>query len=96
MEDISKQFNIDKSKGNEFFYEQTKIDESLFLSTILVNQAEVKLEKQQQNILIQKIANLVGTGEDTTSFKRAIDRIDKRKLDEIGTGRTREKPINLI
>ena len=96
MEDISKQFNIDKNKGNEFFYEQTKIDESLFSSTILVNQAEVKLEKQQQNILIQKIANLVGTGEDTTSFKRAIDRIDKRKLDEIGTERTREKPINLI
>ena len=31
MEDISKEFNIDKNKGNEFFYEQTKIDEDLFL-----------------------------------------------------------------
>ena len=39
-----------------------------------------KLEKQEQNILIQKIANLVGTGEDNVSFKRAIDRIDRRKL----------------
>ena len=36
-EDISKTFNIDKSKGNEFFYEQTKMDEKLFLSTIVVN-----------------------------------------------------------
>ena len=96
MEDISKQFNIDKAKGNEFFYEQTKIDEQLFLSTILVNQEEVKLGKQDQNILIQKIANLVGTGEDNVSFKRAIDRIDRRRLDEIGTERSREKPINLI
>ena len=48
------------------------------------------------NFLIQKVANLVGTGEDNVSFKRAIDRIDRRKLDEIGTKKTREKPINLI
>ena len=96
MEDISKEFNIDKSKGNEFFYEQTKVDEALFLSTIFVNQQEVKLEKQDQNVLIQKIANLVGTGEDNVSFKRAIDRINRRVLDEIGTERSREKPINII
>lgn len=96
MEDISKEFNIDKNRGNEFFYEQTNVDESLFLSTILVNQQEVKLEKQEQNVLIQKIANLVGTGEDNVSFKRAIDRIDRRRLDEIGTERSREKPINII
>ena len=96
MEDISKEFNIDKSKGNEFFYEQTKIDEELFLSTIVVNQQEVKLEKQEQNILIQKIANLVGTGDDNVSYKRAIDRINRRQLDEIGTERSREKPINII
>ncbi len=96
MEDISKEFNIDKSKGNEFFYEQTKVDEALFNSTVLVNQQEVKLEKQAQTILIQKIANLVGTGEDNVSFKRAMDRIDRRKLGEIGTERSREKPINII
>ena len=96
MEDISKQFNIDKTKGNEFFYEQTKIDENLFTSTILVNQQEVKLENKEQTMLIQKIANLVGTGEDNVSYKRAIDRINRRQLEEIGTERSREKPINLI
>ena len=96
MEDISKQFNIDKTKGNEFFYEQTKIDENLFTSTILVNQQEVKLENKEQTMLIQKIANLVGTGEDNVSYKRAIDRINRRQLEEIGTERSRGKPINLI
>lgn len=95
-EDISKDFNIDKTKGNEFFTEQTKIDEDLFLSTILSNQQEVKLEKSEQNILIQKIANLVGTGEDNVSYKRAIDRINRRQLDEIGTERSREKPLNIL
>ncbi len=96
MEDISKEFSIDKTKGNEFFYEQTKVDEDLFLSTLVVNQQEVKLHKQEQNVLIQKIANLVGTGEDNVSYKRAIDRLNRRQLDEVGTQKSREKPINVI
>ena len=95
-EDISKEFNIDKAKGNEFFYEQTKVDEELFLSTVLVGQQEVKLGKQEQGILVQKIANLVGTGDDNVSYKIAIDRINRRQLDEIGTERSREKPINSV
>ncbi len=96
MEDISKEFSIDKTKGNEFFYEQTKVDEDLFLSTLVVNQQEVKLHKQEQNVLIQKIANLVGTGEDNVSYKRAMDRLNRRQLDEVGTQKSREKPINLV
>ncbi len=95
-EEITKQFNVDKNKGSEFFYEQTKVDEALFLSSVVVNQQEVTLQTQEQSILIQKIANLVGTGDDNVSFKRAIDRINRRQLEEIGTERSREKPINLI
>lgn len=96
LEDISKEFNIDKNEGNQFFYEQTKVEKELFLSTIVVNQQEVELEKQKQNVLIQKIANLVGTGEDKVSYKKAIDRINRRILEEIGTEKSREKPINII
>ena len=95
-EDISNKFNIDKSLGNQFFYEQTKVDEDLFLSTVVSNQQEVKLGKTEQGVLIQKIANLVGTGDDNTSFRIAMDRINRRQLDEIGTSRSREKPINII
>lgn len=96
MEEVSKEFNIDKNKGNEFFYEQTKIDEDLFLSTLAINQSEVKLESQAQNFLIQKIANLAQTGDDSISFKRVIDRINRRQLDEVGSERSREKPINVV
>ena len=96
MEDISKNFSINKSTGNEFFYEQTKIDEELFLSTLVVNQQEIKLQKQEQNVLIQKIANLIGTGEDNVSYKRAIDRLNKKQLEEVGTQKSREKRINIV
>ena len=94
-EDVSKEFNIDKTNGNQFFYEQTKVDEDLFLSTMVVGQKEVELESKQQSMLVQKIANLVGTGEDNVSFKRAIDRINRRQLNEVGTSNSREKPINV-
>ncbi|MBR1653749.1 MAG: AAA family ATPase [Clostridia bacterium] len=95
MEDISKQFTIDKSLGNQFFYEQTKVDEQAFLSTIASMQQEVKLDKNSQNSLIQRMANLAGTGEDNVSYKKAIDKLYKKQLDEVGTYRSTGKPINI-
>lgn len=95
-EDISKEFSIDKTKGNQFFYEQTQMEEELFLSTLVSQQQEVKLEKTEENRLLQRIANLVGTGEDNVSYQKAVDRINRRQLEEIGTERSREKPINVL
>ncbi len=96
MEDISKEFNIDKTKGNEFFIEQTGVDEELFKSTFLTEQQEVKLSDNNQHMLIQKISNLVGTGEDNVSYRIAMDRLKRKQLDEVGTERSREKPINIL
>ena len=58
-------------------------------------QQEVKLNKQDQNVYIQKIANLAGTGDDGVSYKKAIDKLNKKQLDEIGTDRSSGKPINI-
>lgn len=95
LEDISKKFNIDKTTGNEFFFEQTKVDEFTFLTSIVSMQQEVKLNKQDQNVYLQKIANLAGTGDDGVSYKKAIDKLNKKQLDEIGTDRSSGKPINI-
>ena len=95
-EDIVKEFNIDKNKGSEFFYEQTQISEDMFLATSVAMQQEVKIGKNEQNILIQKISNLLETGEDNISYKKAVDKLNKMQLDKIGTERSREKPINII
>ena len=95
-EDISKEFNIDKNRGSEFFFEQTQISEDMFLATSIAMQQEVKIEKGSQNILIQKISNLVETGEDNISYKKAIEKLNKIQLEKVGTDRSREKPINII
>lgn len=95
LEDVSKNYSIDKNLGNQFFYEQTKVDEETFLSTIASMQQEVKLERNSQNVLIQKMANIAGTGEDNVSYKKAMDKLYKKQLDEIGTYRSQGKPINI-
>ncbi len=96
LNDISKEFTIDRTNGNQFFTEQTKIDEGTFLSTLVSMQQEVKLGKQEQNTLLQKLANLAGTGEDNVSYKKAIEKINKRQIEEIGTLRSQGRPINIV
>lgn len=96
LEDVSGQFNIDKKDGSKFFYDQTKVDEDMFSSTVLSMQQEVKLSKSDQNVLVQKVANLAASGEDTISYKRALDRLNRSQLEEVGTERSQEKPINKI
>ena len=80
MEDISKNFNIDKTRGNEFFYEQTGIDEKLFLSTAIAEQNDIVLDNQNQKLLTQKIANILSTGDDSISFKKSIDKLNKKLI----------------
>lgn len=96
LEDIAKDYSIDKSTGSQFFYEQTKVDETTFLSTIASMQQEIKLEKNSQNELVQKMANIAGTGEDNVSYKKALDKLNKKQLEEIGTNRSQGKPINIV
>ena len=95
MEDVSKEYSIDKNTGSQFFYEQTKVDEQSFTSTVVSYQNEVELDNQTQNILLQKIANTSSTGADNISYKKAFDKLNKKQLDEIGTTRSQGKPINI-
>lgn len=96
MEDVSKEYSIDKTNGNQFFFEQTNVDEQTFSSVVVSYQSEAQLDNQTQNVLLQKIANTSSTGADNISFKKAIDRLNKKQLEEIGTNRSQGKPINIV
>ena len=95
-EDITSKFSIDKNSGSKFFYEQTKVDKDLFLSTVVSEQQKVKLDKDNQYVLVQKMANLIGTGNDNISYNKTINKLNKKISEEIGTNRTQDKPINRI
>lgn len=96
LEDITDNFEIDKKDGSKFFVEQTGVDKQTYLSTVVSMQQEVRLEGKEQNLLIQKIANLAGTGEDNVSYKKALGKLQDKIRDEVGTNKTTQKPINII
>ena len=95
-QDISKTFTIDKTKGNQYFYEQTKTYEELFVSSIVSNQQEVKLDSKSQNMLVQKTANIIATGEDDVSYNKIINKLNKRLQEEVGTEKSPTKPLNMV
>ena len=95
-EDISKSFNIDKTKGIEFFKDQTGVDEETFYSTSITEQNNVKLNQVSQNNIIQKISNLISSGDDNISFKKVSEKLNKRQNEEVGTERTSQRPINIV
>lgn len=96
LEDISDRFETDKKDGSKFFIEQMGIDKQMYLSTVVSTQEEVRLDEKNQNMLIQKIANLAGTGEDNVSYKKALIKLQEKIRDEIGTNKTSQKPVNII
>jgi len=94
-EDISDKYNINKKDGNQFFNMQTNIDKQMYISTVVSMQQDVRLDEKNQNMLVQKIANLAGTGEDNVSYKKAITKLQEKIRDEVGTNKTSLKPINI-
>ena len=59
-------------------------------------QEETKLNKPKQNLLMQKITNLISSGDDNISYKKTTEKISKKLLEEVGTDRTTERPINIV
>lgn len=96
QEDISKNFKQDKSKGIHFLEEQIGVDEASFKNTALIGQQEIKLGKLDTSSMMQKISNLVSTGDDNISFKKSMEKLNKMQNDSIGTERTKQKPMNLV
>ena len=96
MKDISKEFKVDKTKGIDFFTEQTGIDEESFVTTAVIEQEGVRLNKTAQNTIVQKISNVVSSGDENVSFKKTIDKITKEQNEKVGTDRTTQRPLNIV
>lgn len=94
-EDISKSYHVDKN-GIDFFYDQTKIDEETFYNTAITEQDGIRLSKSSQASIVQKITNLISSGDGNISYSKAASKIAKEQLEKVGTERTVQKPINTV
>ena len=96
LEDISKSFKQDKTKGIEFTQEQIRIDEETFINTAIIEQTESRISKNSQSGIVQKMSNQLSTGDDSKSFKKIIDKINKSQNEKVGTSKTSQRPINIV
>ena len=55
----------------------------MFYSTTLIEQKEVTLNNNEQAVLTQKIANILSTGEENLSYKKTMDKLNKKQVEEV-------------
>lgn len=94
--DITPQFNKDKSRGVEVGFTHLGIDEETFFNSAFVSQGKIEVDSNERRDLIQKITNVIQSGDEAVSYDKAQDRLHKLLLEEVGTERTRNRPINVI
>ncbi len=90
--DISSSFDKTKSRGIEVGFSQLGIDEETFESTTFVMQKQVDMESQTQSTMIQKLTNMIQSGNENQSYEKTRKKIEKLLYDEVGTNRTATKP----
>ena len=94
--DITNEFSKDKTRGAEVGVEHFGIDEETFLNTVSVMQNRVGVDISSQKTTIQKLTNMLQSGNENTSVEKMVSKLQKKLLDDVGSDRTRNKPINLV
>ncbi|MBQ9314570.1 MAG: AAA family ATPase [Clostridia bacterium] len=94
--DITTDFPKDKARGTEVGFHHLGIDEETFINTLFVSQDNSTVDIQSQKSVIQKLTNILQSGQESVSFEKIKSKLQKKVLEEIGTDRTHNKPINVI
>ena len=93
--DITANFKQSK-KGIDFLEEQIGVDKKTFQNTSILYQKLVVLDDKNKAEMSGKLANLISTGEENYSYDDIIKRLNNKQLEEVGTSRTKKRPINNI
>ena len=83
-------------KGIDFLDEQIGVDKKTFENTSISYQKLVVLDDKNKAEMAGRLANLVSTGEENFSYKELIKKLNNKQLEEIGSSRTKKRPINNI
>lgn len=93
--DITANFKQNK-KGIDFLEEQIGVDKKTFQNTSISYQKLVVLDDKNKAEMSGKLANLISTGEENYSYDDIIKKLNTKQLEEIGSSRTKKRPINNI
>lgn len=94
-DEITKQFNKDKSRGVLPIEEEFNIDEETFENTAFITQKSVDVDVSSQKSIVEKLTNMFQSGDENTSYENVTRKLEKILYEEVGTDRTQNKPKNL-
>lgn len=95
LNNLTNEFKVTR-KGVEILEEQIGIDKTTFKNSSISFQKLVVLDDKDKSQIIQKMTNLVSTGEENVSYTNIVKKLSDRQVKEIGNNRTKNKPINEI
>ena len=96
LNEITNQFNSNRNGGVLFAEEQLGIDQELFIKTSFISQSQVRLDAQSEAMLADRIASIIESGSERTSYADAKKLLEKTLLEEVGSDRTTGKPLDKI
>lgn len=94
--DITKDFAKDKSRGVLIGNEQFDVDEETFENTAFITQKNIDVDINSQKSIIQKLTNMIQSGDENISYENVTKKLEKILFDEVGTDRTQSKPKNIV
>ena len=94
--EITALFNKDKSRGVELGFTHLGVDEETFFNSVFITQGNSVVENDERKNVLQKITNIIQSGDESVSYDKAKQKLHKILLDEVGTERTHNKPINVV
>lgn len=65
-----------KNEPGKYFF---NINLSTFMKTLFISQLGVMISKDKEEEIMEKMANIYNTGDENTSVKKVIERLEKRK-----------------
>lgn len=72
--------------GRDFF----NINSATFVKTLFIGQLGVLVSKDKEEEIMEKITNIYNSGDENTSIKKAIEKLDKRKKQLISSRKSGE------
>ena len=75
--DITKNYSKDKNRGISIGMEDFKIDEDTFENTTFVTQRNVDVEVDSQKNIMQKLANMIQSGDENISYENILKKVEK-------------------
>ena len=65
-------------RGSEIGIEQLEIDEETFINSIFVSQKNVEVDDSGRKSVIQKLTNMIQSGDETISYDKAKQKLQKK------------------